>query len=97
MIFEDGSEVVTRRPGADGDTDVEEVEGENDTLNERTPRQQNIKRGNSDTREIPYVTLVVLRTHPWAPPVVEEDNAEANDSEIEMVVLKKRVSSRSCC
>jgi hypothetical protein len=94
MIFQVGSEAVTHKPGAKGDTDVE---GENDTLDERTPRQQDAKRGQATTgSEGPYKTLVVLRTKPWAPPV-QADDTEVEESEFEMVDTEKikamRVSS----
>ena len=89
MIFQDGSEVVTHKPGANGDTDVEEVEGENDGFNEKTPRQQKVKI-DANTSEGPYETPVILRTKPWAPLVAEVDDTEADESEIERVVIMKR-------
>jgi hypothetical protein len=90
MIFQVDSEVITRKPGADSDSDVEEVEGENDGLNERTPRQQNIQQNKVNTSEGPYETPVILRTKPWAPSVAQLDDTDAEDSEIERVVVTKR-------
>jgi hypothetical protein len=95
MIFQVGSEAVTHKPGAEGDSDVEEVEGENDTLYARTPRQQDIKQGKATTgSEGPYETPVVLRTKLWAPPV-QVDDTEAEESEFERVekIKAARVSS----
>ena len=94
MIFQVGPDVVTHKPGADGDSDVEEVDGEN----KRTPRQQNVKQSKADTSEGPYKTPVMLRTKPWAPSV-QVDDTEVEDSEIEKDVIMKRkkatrVSSR---
>jgi hypothetical protein len=91
MIYRDGSKLVTRKPGADENSHVEEVEGENDNSNERTPRQRNIKKKMADTGdslEGPYETPVVLRTKPWAPSVVPDDDSD--DSEIERMVRKLR-------
>lgn len=89
MIFQVGSEVVTHKPGANVDSDVEdEPEGESDKLNEITPRQQHVKRGKANTREGSYETPVILRTKPWAPSV-EVDDTEAEDSEIERIVVIK--------
>jgi hypothetical protein len=88
MIFQVGSEVVTHKPVANVDSDVEdEPEGENDSLYERTPRQQDVKRGKANTSEGPYETPAILRTKPWAPSVVEAGDTEAEDSEIERVVI----------
>ena len=99
MIFQVGSEIVTHKPETDGNSDVEEVEGGNDTL-ERTPRQQYVKQGNlkANTSEGPYETPVILRTNPWAPSVVQVDDTDVEDSEVERVVITKskkatRVSS----
>ena len=93
MIFQVGSEVVTHKPGAEGDTDhVEEVEGENDTLDERTPRQQDVKRGTATAdSEGPYETPVVLRSKLWAPPV-QVDDTEA-ESELERLVITKKIKA----
>jgi hypothetical protein len=91
MIYQVGPDVLTHKPGADGDYDVEEVDGKN----ERTPRQ-NVKQSKADTSEGPYETPVILRTKPWAPSV-QVDDTEVEDSEIENVITKskkaKRVSS----
>jgi len=91
MIFQVGSEVLTHKPGAGGDTDVEEVEGEND-LNEKTPRQKKVKQSKAGDSEEPYETPVILRTKPWAPSVAQVDDTEADseDSEIERLVTTKR-------
>lgn len=99
LIFQEGSEVLTYRPEA---LDVEVIGGGNDSPNERTPRQrqQNFKQGNADTNEGPYETPVVLRTKPWASSQdYQDDDTEAEDSEIERIVVAKRkkatrVSSR---
>lgn len=87
MMFQVGSEVLTRKPGADGNSEFEEDEGGN---NEKTPRQQDVKRGKADTSEGPHETPVILRTKPWAPSVAQVDDTEAEDSEIERVVIAKR-------
>jgi hypothetical protein len=94
MIFQVGSEAVTHKPGAEGDTDVEWVEGANDTLDERTPHQQDVKRrkATSDS-EGPYETPVVLRTKLWVPPV-QVDDTEAGESDFETVVIKKIKATR---
>ena len=91
MIFQVGSKVVTHKPGDDGDSDVEEVEGENFSLN-KTPHQQGVKKSKpaSNTSEGPYETPVILRKKPWALPVVQVDDTEVEDSEIERVVKTKR-------
>jgi hypothetical protein len=99
MVFEVGNEIVTRRPGVDGNfhvEEVQEVEGEN----ERTPRQQNVKKSKADTSDGegpvgPYETPVVLRTKPWTPSVVQDDT-EADDSEIERmaIILKRKRAAR---
>jgi hypothetical protein len=94
MIFQVGSEAVTHKPGAEGDTDVEEVEDENDSLDERTPRQQDGKRGKVTTdSEGPYETPVVLRTKLWVPPVQVDNDAEAGESEFETVVITKKINA----
>jgi hypothetical protein len=100
MIFQVGSEAVTQKPRAEGDTDVEWVEGENNTLDERTPRQQDVKRRKATTAsdrasdsEGPYETPVVLRTKLWVPPV-QVDDTEAGESDIETVVIKKIKATR---
>jgi hypothetical protein len=96
MIYHDGSKVVALKPGADDNSFVEEVrvEDEDDNLDERTPRQRNVKKHMADTShdddpEGPYKTPVVLRTKPWAPSVMPDDT-EADDSEIERIVSKLR-------
>jgi hypothetical protein len=100
MIFEVGSEIVTHKPGADhhhhaadGNSDIEEVDGGND--NERTSHQKNVKHGATNVSEEPYKTPVILRTKPWAPSVAQVDDTDAENSEIERVVITKatRVSS----
>jgi hypothetical protein len=87
MIFQVGSEAVTHKPRAEGDSDVEEVEGEDDTLDTRTPRQQDVKRGKATTGSEGsyYETPVVLRTKLWAPPVQVDDT----ESEFETVDIEK--------
>jgi hypothetical protein len=94
MIFQVGSEAVTHKPRVDGDTYVEEVDkGENDALDERTPRQQDVKRGKATTdSEGPYETPVVLRTKLWAPSV-QVDDTEVEDSEYERVVITKKMKA----
>jgi hypothetical protein len=94
MIFQVGSEVVTHKPGAKGDSDVEEVDDKNDTLDARTPRQQDVKRGKATTgSEEPYETPVVLRTKLWAPPA-QVDDTEAEDSGFERVDIEKIKATR---
>jgi hypothetical protein len=99
MIFQAGSELATHKPGAKGNSEsgvevLEEVEGksDSDTLNERTPRQQDNKRGkaNTVTSEGPYETPVILRTKPWTPSAEQVDDTEADDSETERVVIMKK-------
>jgi hypothetical protein len=92
MIFQFGSDIVTHKPQANSNSDVEEIVGENDNLNERTPRQQKNK---ANTYEGPYKTPVILREKPWAPSVVQDGDNEADDSEIErhLIAIKERVSS----
>lgn len=95
MIFQVGSELATHKPGANGSTSVEipeEAEGESDsnTIGERTPRQQDDKRGKANTSEGPYETPVILRTKRWTPSVAQVDDTEADDSETERVVMMKR-------
>jgi hypothetical protein len=95
MIFQVGSEAVTHKPRVDGDTYVEEVDkGENDALDERTPRQQDVKRGKATTdSEGPYETPVVLRTKLWAPSVQVDDTEEESEFERVVVTKKMKVSS----
>ena len=89
MIFQVASEIVTQKPGADGNSDVEKVDGEND--NERTPRQKDVKQSTTNMiSEEPYETPVILRTKPWAPSVAQVDDTDSEDSEIERVVITKR-------
>ena len=88
VIFQVGSEIVTHKPGADGNSHIEDVDDEND--NERTPRQKYVKQ--SIISEKPYETPLILQTKPWAPSVaqVDDTDAEDSDSEIERVVITKR-------
>jgi hypothetical protein len=88
LIFQVGSEIVTHRHGADGNSDIEKVDGEND--NERTPRQKNVQQSTTNINEEPYETPVILRTKPWAPSVARVDDTDPEDSEIERVVIPKR-------
>ena len=74
LIFQAGSEIVTHKPGADGNSHIEEVDDEND--NERTPRQKNVKQ--SIISEKPYETPLILRTKPWAPSVAQVDDTDAD-------------------
>lgn len=92
MIFQVGSKIVTHKPAANGNSDVEEVEGENDSLNQRTPRQQNVKQSKANTSEEPlaYETPVILREKPWAPSVVQDNDTDEEDSEIERLVIAMR-------
>jgi len=94
LIFQVGSEIVTHKPGADGNSDIEKVDGEND--NERTPRQRDVRRSTTNIiSEEPYETPVILRTKPWAPSVAQVDDTDAEDSEVVITKRKKatRVSS----
>jgi hypothetical protein len=96
MIFQVGSEAIIHKPasGAENDSDVEEVDDEDDTSDARTPRQQDVKRGKATTdSEGPYETPVVLRTKLWAPPV-QVDDTEAEDSEFERVDIEKIKATR---
>lgn len=90
MIYEVGAKVVTLSPEGDGETIVEEAEGENDNLDEKTPQQQNVKKSMASTSDAPYhpyETPVVLRTKPWAPSVVPDDT-ETDDSELERMISR---------
>ena len=91
MIFKVGSEVVAHHPGSIDDSDVEEIKDENVSLNERTPHQKNVQ-NKANTGEGPYETPVVLRTMPWAPSVVQDDDTEADDSETERDVTTKKAT-----
>jgi hypothetical protein len=75
MIFQAGSKVLTYKPGADSDADVDEVEGE---AGEEHSGKTNIS---EDT----YKTPVILRTNRRARPVEVIDSTE---SELEIVVTK---------
>ena len=89
MVFQDGSKVVTHKPGDDSDSDIEV-----DTLNETTPRQQDIKQGKANTGQEPYETPVILRTKCWNPSAVEVNDTELEDSEIEKDVKKRKKATR---
>ena len=90
MIFQVGSKVFTHKPRANDDSDVEEVEGEGDSLNEITPCQQGIEQCKASTGTGPYEMPVILQTKHWALSVVQVENTEAEDSEIEREVIGKR-------
>jgi hypothetical protein len=93
MIFQEGSEIVTHKPGADSDSDIEV-----DTLNETTPRQQEIEQGKASTGQEPYETPVILRTKRWVPSAVQVDDTEVEDSEIEKVAKwKRKKATRVSC
>jgi hypothetical protein len=82
LIFQVGSEVFTHKPR------VEEDKGENDDIDEKTPRRQDFQQSNANTGEGPYETPVILRTKLWVPPVAND--TEADDSEIEREAIMKR-------
>jgi hypothetical protein len=97
MILQVGSELTTHRPGAKGNSGVEVLEeieaksdSDTDTMNERTPRQQDNKRGKANTSEGPYETPVILRAMPRALLAAQADDTEADDSETERLVMIKR-------
>lgn len=89
MVFQDGSKVVTHKPGDDSDSDIKV-----DALNETTPRQQDIEQGKANTGQEPYKTPVILRTKRWNPSAVEVNDTELEDSEIEKDVKKRKKATR---
>ena len=84
MIFQSGSEVVTYKPGANGDTDVEDLEIEGEDYAIRTT--PHVRQGKADISEGPYETPVILRTKRRALPVQVDDT----DSGSEIIIRKRK-------